>query len=177
MREFIALRNKLIQQAEGNLILAGQSLENAFDIRKDSESIVDSIKKNKKIKNIDIFLTDPVMYDSSTETYDGDTPISRIDSTMHTILYDIAFSLTETQSINIYFIPLVQLDHMVFVNDILLLRHTLLWTNNNHYKATPLVCKKMDDLLLNESIVKSSMYNVYKEYIEPSLLSLNFHSL
>lgn len=165
MREFIALRNKLIQQAEGNLILAGQSLENAFDIRKDSESIVDSIKKNKKIKNIDIFLTDPVMYDSSTETYDGDTPISRIDSTMHTILYDIAFSLTETQSINIYFIPLVQLDHMVFVNDILLLRHTLLWTNNNHYKATPLVCKKMDDLLLNESIVKSSMYNVYKEYI------------
>lgn len=68
------------------------------------------------------------MYDSSTETYDGDTPISRIDSTMHTILYDIAFSLTETQSINIYFIPLVQLDHMVFVNDILLLRYTLLWT-------------------------------------------------
>lgn len=165
MREFIALRNKLIQQAEGNVILAGQSLENAFDIRKDSESIVESIKSNKKIKNLDVFLTDPIMYDSSTETYEGDTPISRIDSTMHTILYDIAYSLEKDQSINIYFIPLVQLDHMVFVNDMLLLRHTLLWTNNNHYKATPLVCKNMDDAGVSESIVKSSMYNVYTEYI------------
>ena len=78
MREFIALRNKLIQQAEGNLILAGQSLENAFDIRKDSESIVDSIKKNKKIKNIDIFLTDPVMYDSSTGGSRCDWPCTRL---------------------------------------------------------------------------------------------------
>ena len=165
MREFIDLRNELIQKAEGDIILAGQSLENAFDIRKDSESIVDSIKHNKKIKNIDIFLTDPIMYDSSTETFEGDTPISRIDSTMHTILYDIAYSLETDQTINIYFIPLVQLDHMVFVNNILLLRHTLLWTNNNHYKATPLVCKKINDEKVSESIVKSSMFNVYFEYI------------
>ena len=46
---------------------------------------------------------------------------------------------------NIYFIPLVQLDHMVFVNDILLLRHTLLWTNDSHYKATPLICRKVEE--------------------------------
>ena len=165
MREFITLRNRLIQQAEGNVILVGQSLENAFDIRKDSESIVESIKDNKKIKNLDIFLTDPIMFDVATETCEGDTPISRIDSTMHTILYDIAYSLEKDQTINIYFIPLVQLDHMVFVNDILLLRHTLLWTNDNHYKATPLVCKNIDDSGVSESIVKSSMYNVYAEYI------------
>lgn len=165
MREFIALRNKLIQEAVGDIVLAGQSLENAFDIRKDSESLVESIKRNKKIGNIDIFLTDPIMYDSSTDTYEGDTPISRIDSTMHTILSDIALSLDENQSINIYFIPLVQLDHMVFVNDVLLLRHTLLWTNNNHYKATPLVCKNIDSMGVSEAIVKSSMYNVYAEYV------------
>lgn len=122
--------------------MAGQSLENAFDVRKDSESIVESIKNNKNIKNIDVFLTHPVMFDTSTEIHEGDTPISRIDKTIHTILYNISYSLDEDQTINIYFIPLVQLDHMVFVNDILLLRHTLLWTNNNQYKATPLVCKK-----------------------------------
>lgn len=165
LRGFISLRNRLIQEAKGNVILAGQSLENAFDIRKDSESIVDSIKNNKKITNLDVFLTDPIMFDSSINAYEGDTPISRIDSTMHTILYDIAESLTENQSINIYFIPLVQLDHMVFVNDTLLLRHTLLWTNDNHYKATPLVCRNIDKEGISESVIKSSMYNVYYEYI------------
>lgn len=165
LREFVTLRNKLIQEANGNVILVGQSLENAFDVRKDSESIVDSIKRNKNITNLDIFLTDPIMFDSSINAYEGDTPISRIDSTMHTILYDIAETLTEKQSMNIYFIPLVQLDHMVFVNDMLLLRHTLLWTNDNHYKATPLVCKNINAEGMSESIIKSSMYNVYAEYI------------
>lgn len=164
LREFISLRNKLILEAEGNIVLAGQSLENAFDIRKDSDSIVESLKDNKNIKNIDIFLTDPIMFDTS-EIYEGDTPISRIDGTVHTILNDIAFSLAKDQSINIYFIPLVQLDHMVFANDTLLLRHTLLWTNNDQYKATPLVCKNINKTGINESIVKSSMYSVYEEYI------------
>lgn len=164
LREFISLRNKLILEAEGDIVLAGQSLENAFDIRKDSDSIVESLKNNKKIKNIDIFLTDPIIFDTS-EIYEGDTPISRIDSTIHTILSDIAYSLTKGQTINIYFIPLVQLDHMVFANDTLLLRHTLLWTNNNQYKATPLVCKNINKTGINESIVKSSMYSVYEKYV------------
>jgi len=58
LKEFIRKRNVMIQNAKGNIILAGQSLENAFDIREDNESIVNSIKHNKNIKNIDIFLTD-----------------------------------------------------------------------------------------------------------------------
>lgn len=117
LKEFIRKRNVMIQNAKGNIILAGQSLENAFDIREDNESIVNSIKHNKNIKNIDIFLTDPIMFDSATEVEVGDTPISRIGTTMHTILYDIYKELEKDQSINIYFIPLVQLDHMVFVDD------------------------------------------------------------
>lgn len=146
--------------------IAGQSLENAFDIREDNESIVNSIKHNKNIKNIDIFLTDPIMFDSATEVEVGDTPISRIGTTMHTILYDIYKELEKDQSINIYFIPLVQLDHMVFVDDLLLLRHTLLWTNDSHYKATPLICKRIDkNSTLDRIIVNSAMYNVYAEYI------------
>jgi UDP-2,3-diacylglucosamine pyrophosphatase LpxH len=165
--QFISLRNKLIIEAEGDVIIVGQSLQNAFDIRKDSESIVECIKNNKKIKNIDIFLTDPIMYDSTSDLYGGDTPISRIDKTMHTILYEISKYLAENQSINIYFIPLVQLDHMVFVGDILLLRHTLLWTSDTSFKATPLVCKNnKDNSQISESISKSSMYNVYYEYIK-----------
>lgn len=166
LKDFVKLRNQLIQNAEGDIILAGQSLENAFDIREDNESIVNSIKQNKKINNIDIFLTDPIMFDSSAEIEIGDTPISRIESTMHTILYHIYKDLDENQSINIYFIPLVQLDHMVFANDVLLLRHTLLWTNDSHFKATPLVCTKVDrNNALDRNIINSSMYNVYKEYI------------
>lgn len=166
LKEFIRKRNVMIQNAKGNIILAGQSLENAFDIREDNESIVNSIKHNKNIKNIDIFLTDPIMFDSATEVEVGDTPISRIGTTMHTILYDIYKELEKDQSINIYFIPLVQLDHMVFVDDLLLLRHTLLWTNDSHYKATPLICKRIDkNSTLDRIIVNSAMYNVYAEYI------------
>lgn len=167
LKDFVKIRNTLIQEAEGDIILAGQSLENAFDVREDNESIVTNLKKNKKIKNIDIFLTDPIMFDASTELEVGDTPISRISSTMHTILYNISDALEKGQSMNIYFIPLVQLDHMVFVNDILLLRHTLLWTNDSHYKATPLICRKVEESsTLDRTIVKSAMYNVYKEYID-----------
>ena len=44
LKEFIRKRNVMIQNAKGNIILAGQSLENAFDIREDNESIVNSIK-------------------------------------------------------------------------------------------------------------------------------------
>ena len=167
LKEFVKVRNKLIQEAEGDIILAGQSLENAFDIREDNESIVTSLKRNKKIRNIDIFLTDPIMFDASTNLEVGDTPISRISSTMHTILYNISDALEKSQSINIYFIPLVQLDHMVFASDILLLRHTLLWTNDSHYKATPLICKKIEESsTLDRTIVRTAMYNVYKEYID-----------
>lgn len=167
LKEFVKIRNTLIQEAEGDIILAGQSLENAFDVREDNESIVTNLKKNKKIRNIDIFLTDPIMFDASTELEVGDTPISRISSTMHTILYNISDALEKGQSMNIYFIPLVQLDHMVFVNDILLLRHTLLWTNDSHYKATPLICRKVEESsTLDRTIVRSAMYNVYKEYID-----------
>lgn len=99
LKEFIRKRNVMIQNAKGNIILAGQSLENAFDIREDNESIVNSIKHNKNIKNIDIFLTDPIMFDSATEVEVGDTPISRIGTTMHTILYDIYKELEKDQSI------------------------------------------------------------------------------
>ncbi len=168
MKDFIKLRNTLINEASGNIVLAGQSLENAFDIRKDAESIVECIKHNKNIINIDIFLTDPIVFDSSTniEVVNGDTPINRIATTMHTILYDIAESLSENQSINIYFIPLVQLDHMVFSNNLLLLRHTLLWDSENNYKVTPLVCKDISkEPEIDAEIVKSSMYYVYSEYI------------
>lgn len=166
LKEFIKTRNQMIQNAKGNIILVGQSLENAFDIREDNESIVNSIKQNKNIKNIDIFLTDPIMFDAATDVEVGDTPISRIGTTMHTILYEIYKGLEKDQSINIYFIPLVQLDHMVFVDDILLLRHTLLWTNDSHYKATPLICKKVNkNSAVDRTIVNSAMYNVYEEYI------------
>lgn len=55
---------------------------------------------------------------------------------------------------------------MVFVDDLLLLRHTLLWTNDSHYKATPLICKRIDkNSTLDRIIVNSAMYNVYAEYI------------
>lgn len=56
--------------------------------------------------------------------------------------------------------------YMVFVDDLLLLRHTLLWTNDSHYKATPLICKRIDkNSTLDRIIVNSAMYNVYAEYI------------
>ena len=41
-----------------------------------------------------------------------------------------------------------------------------LWTNDSHYKATPLICKRIDkNSTLDRIIVNSAMYNVYAEYI------------
>lgn len=163
-KEFIRLRNRLLRNATGDIIIVGQSLWNAFDTRADSESIVTILKENKNIKNIDVFLTDPIVYDEADDYGVPQTPIDRITITMSTILNDLAYSLSNDQSINIYFVPLVQLDHIVFVGDTLLIRHTLLWTKNEEFKATPLICKEKCEGDLDDT--KISMYHVYSEYIK-----------
>lgn len=72
MQDFYRIRKQLIEDAEGNVILAGQSLEIAFGLRDDSKSIINSLKNNKKIENIDIIITDPLVFDSNTDTVQGE---------------------------------------------------------------------------------------------------------
>ncbi len=165
VENFIKKRNNLIEEAKGDIILVGQSLENAFDLSKDSESIIEKLILNKNIEKIDIFLTDPYMFDSKNIIGSGDNPIARIDKTVMSIFTEIIDKLGEKQTLSIYFIPLVQLDHMVFANGELLLRNTLLWTNKSEYKATPLICKKVD-INSDNNIFQSAMYNVYKAYVD-----------
>jgi len=167
MQDFYRIRKQLIEDAEGNIILAGQSLEIAFGLRDDSKSIISSLKNNKKIENIDIIITDPLVFDSNTDTVQGDAPITRLSNTMNAILTKVCESLQSGQTINIYFVPLVQLDHIVFVNDFLLLRQTLLWTNDSYYKTIPLLCRKVDESENKDKFIyEYSMYNVYLKYVD-----------
>lgn len=172
LREFLQIRGQLISSAEGEITLAGQSLVNALDKKDDARSLVDRLIRNKNITQIDFLLCDPIVFDSS-EDYDKinslseeDSPIIRIKQSVDTILEEIVPNLISGQCVNIYFIPLVQLDHVVLANDVLLVRNTLLWTNSEKYKGTPFVCRKVEESEnIDSKFVMSSMYNVYKEYL------------
>ncbi len=172
MREFLQLRSQLISTAKGEITLAGQSLVNALDEKEDSRSLVDRLIKNKDITQIDILLCDPAVFDSSdnygeiNSLLSEDSPIKRISDSVETILEKIVPNLSSNQSINIYFIPLVQIDHIVLANDILLVRNTLLWSKNDIYKGAPLVCRKVEQREnIDSTVFDLSMYNVYKEYL------------
>lgn len=149
---FWDLRREIILNAQGHLIIAGQSLMDAFN-NQDSHSIVSSLKKalnNNQISKVSILLTDPSIFDGKLRCSD---PINDIDFTITSIeehFYKI-FEKNQIQ-LHIYFLPMFHIDHSVITDDFMVFRSTKLWTHDRHYKGC-------------FSLYQSSYYiNEYSEY-------------
>lgn len=171
--EFLDERKKLLQSAVGRVVIAGQSLKNAFPLPTDEFSnanVSDAIIGNNNISELNIFLSDPFMFDCKTRRHSplieemSDTPLKRIAATMEVILDKIIKDLPTSTCVNVFFIPLVQLDHIVMANDTLLLRNTLLWNSRDDFKTTPLMCHKLGSSS-SHAINDNSMFAVYANYI------------
>lgn len=157
---FWTLRKQLIDTAEGNLIIAGSSLMNAFDLYK-KESLIPALQgrlKSKSITKVSIILTDPILFD---EHLNCGYPIRDIDGAISSIEENL-YQFFESNEVNlgIYFIPLLHIDHAVITEEFMAFRSTKLWTSDRMYKGA--FC-----LYLGEQYANGfSEYKAHKDYLQ-----------
>ncbi len=164
---FHAIRYDLIKSAKKTLFLAGSSLCEAFDPGNETTDISRVIEDNiAALKGeqyeLTIMLSEPRNFatrwqDNLIYLSRGETPLSRIERTLQ-VLLGMVKKYGDKLSLSIYFVPLLQVDHIVAVGDFMIIRNTMLWTYKGEYKGTRFLCKDVED--------KSSLYKSYRRYID-----------
>lgn len=153
-------RKKIISLASGKIILAGQSLDEAFSESTDM-TIIEPLRKNilsRKITEVCILIVDPSMFSNVSE-YEIGTPLSRVTITMNTLITEIIPICKKMDCIiNIYFVPLLEIDHAVISDEYMGFRSTKLWTVDGRFKG--------DFSLYRNIHIKNSEYDAHRRYLE-----------
>lgn len=101
-------RKKIINLASGKIILAGQSLDEAFSESTDM-TIIEPLRSKilaKEITEVCILVVDPSMF-SNVNEYEIGTPLSRVTITMNTLITEIIPICKKMNCvINIYFVSI-----------------------------------------------------------------------
>lgn len=160
--KFWTIRQELIEGSKGSIILAGQSLEDAFGER-GIVSIVEKLKKciiSKQITEIKILITDPSLF-SNIHNFDEleSSPLGRVSLTMDTLINEI-FAICQEKGciVKVFFIPLLEIDHAVINDQYMIFRSTKLWTRDGNYKGSFMIYR--NDKLAN------SEYTAHRNYLE-----------
>ncbi len=160
--KFWSIRQAVIKESNESIILAGQSLEDAFG-EKGIVSIVYNLKEcivNQQITEIKILITDPALF-SNIKYLDVmvSSPLARVSLTMDTLINEI-FPVCQEQNckIKVFFIPLLEIDHAIINSDFMIFRSTKLWTRDGNYKGSFVIYR--NDYLPN------SEYTAHKNYLE-----------
>lgn len=160
--KFWKIRQAIIENSNGSIILAGQSLEDAFG-DKGIISIVDRLKTNiikKQITEVKILITDPALF-SNIQNFDilESSPLGRVSITMDTLINEI-FPICQEKDcrIKIFFIPLLEIDHAVINEEFMIFRSTKLWTRGGNYKGS--------FMLYRNDNLSNSEYTAHKNYLE-----------
>lgn len=142
---FFKIRKTVVEQAEGELILSGPSLSDALgstdrNNRSISCIIKDRIEK-KKITSIKIFLTDIMIFENEYKT--ETLAINKVMGTQNALSRDI-FRICENNNCNIdvYFLPMLDIDHAVITDKYMLYRNTKQWTPYGNLKGEFCIYKK-----------------------------------
>lgn len=161
---FYDLRKLMIDNARGTLYIAGETLANAFGVSYKNlyKSIIVNISeaiKKKRIHTVNNFLGDPSMFLGKICA----EPFELIRMTVNNIFNH----LSETASfynahLNIYFLPYLNIDHVVITDNYMLSRCTKILTNPRDYKGSIMIYGK------NEANVTGyqSEYDVNKKYFD-----------
>lgn len=159
---FWKIRQEIIGNSKGSIILAGQSLEDAFGER-GVVSIVDKLKKciiSKKITEIKILITDPSLF-SNIQNFDvlESSPLGRVSLTMDTLINEI-FPICQEKDcrIKVFYIPLLEIDHAIINEEFMIFRSTKLWTRDGNYKGS--------FTLYRNDNMPNSEYSAHKNYLE-----------
>lgn len=160
--KFWMIRREIIGISKGSIVLAGQSLEDAFGER-GIVSIVDKLKKcieSGQITEIKLLITDPSLF-SDIHNFDvlESSPLGRVSLTMDTLINEI-FPLCQEKKcvIKIFFVPLLEIDHAIINTDIMAFRSTKLWTRDGKYKGSFMIYR-------NDNLPNSE-YTAHKNYLE-----------
>lgn len=160
--QFWNLRQEMIKETNGTLILAGQSLEDAFG-EKGLVSIVEKLKEgiiSKKITEIKILATDPSLF-INIKNLDclESSPLGRISLTMDTLINEVFPICQEKECrIKVFFIPLLEIDHAVINENYMLFRSTKLWTRDGEYKGSFMIYRN--------NKLSNSEYTAHKRFLE-----------
>lgn len=132
---FWPLRELLLNTAHGHIYLAGPSLMDAFDNHSNPHSIVDAVQSailSHNLTEISILLTDPEWFDSNKSGY----PKRDIYRAVET-LQEVFYRLCEDHGVqlSIYFLPLINIDHVILTDEFMAFRSTKLWTADRKYKG------------------------------------------
>lgn len=179
---FHEIRREIIGLTSNSLVLVGSSLNEAFDSSNPTTDITnvieERIKECEKEFSLQIFLSEPKLFDENYKPgrveISSKSPIGRLGRTLEE-LKDIALKAGSKLNLSIYFIPLLQLDHIVMVNDIMIVRNTMLWDSKGEYKGSWILCRRVED--------KNSMFKAYERYINAikensvQVVHDNFHKI
>ena len=160
--KFWKIRQEIIGDSKGSIILAGQSLEDAFGER-GIVSIVERLKNciiSKQITEIKILITDPSLF-SNIQNFDvlESSPLGRVSLTMDTLINEI-FPICQEKDcrVKVFFIPLLEIDHAVISEEFMIFRSTKLWTRDGNYKGSFMIYR-------NDNLPNSE-YTAHRNYLE-----------
>lgn len=160
--KFWKIRQAIIENSKGTVILAGQSLEDAFGER-GIISIVEKLKSciiSQAVTEIKILITDPSLF-SNIQNFDilESSPLGRVSLTMDTLISEIFPICQEKRcKIKVFFIPLLEIDHAVINENFMIFRSTKLWTRDGNYKGSFMIYR-------NDNMPNSE-YTAHKNYLE-----------
>lgn len=155
---FMKVRPLIVRNADEDLIIAGPSLDVALGRQgNENNSLIDELRNmilNNKINKLEIAICDPCLFvDLSTHS----EPLNKLSSTLENLRRNI-FNHIDTSSnvqINIYFIPFIDIDHVLINSNYMLLRSTKLWDPDERYKGIYSVHSKL-----------SLEYRAHKDYLK-----------
>ena len=161
---YYELRKKIIDIAQGTLMIAGETLKDAFSTAyNDEKSIIQNVNKainEKRLKHINIFVADPSIFINPIE------PIENIRTTVNTLVSQFSAALNNHGcKMNIYFLPFMDIDHAVITDNFLLFRTTKLFTNVRDFKGSIMLFNK-HYTYYDTSTENKGEYYVHKHYLE-----------
>ncbi len=158
---FWELRRNVIKECNSTLILAGQSLMDAFDFN-NSKNIIQTLQEviqKELLRNLKIIITDPIIFNTKPNCK---VPLLDIDRAVTAIIDEILPGCQQKGCrVDIYFVPLLEIDHAVITDDYMVFRSTKLWTRSRRYKGAFVLYQNIFD---NSAIY--SEYIAHKEYLE-----------
>lgn len=160
--KFWKIRQTVIENSKGTVILAGQSLEDAFGER-GIISIVEKLRSriiDQYITEIKVLIMNPSLF-SSIQNFDtvNSSPLSRVSLTMDALISEI-FPICQERKckIKVFFIPLLEIDHAIINEDYMIFRSTKLWTRGGNYKGSFMIYR-------NDNMPNSE-YTAHRNYLE-----------
>lgn len=142
---FFDIRKRVVENAKGELIIAGSSLTDALGSGNRSlRDVIGDGVREKRITSIKFLLADLSMFEPYCT--ESNAAINRVMGSLDMLKSDL-FHVCDRNGcdISVYFLPLHNLEHVVLTERYMLYRPTKLWTLKEEYKGEFTLYKNAGD--------------------------------